>query len=43
MLPLKMGNGMNRYDAIADIHRIVVNSAHNGPNFLGWHRIYLLL
>lgn len=39
----QVGNGMNRYDSIADIHRLVVASAHNGPNFLGWHRIYLLL
>ncbi|OWF55163.1 Tyrosinase-like protein 1 [Mizuhopecten yessoensis] len=31
------------YDALADIHRLVENSAHNGPNFLGWHRIYLAL
>ncbi|XP_060075281.1 tyrosinase-like protein 1 [Ylistrum balloti] len=40
---LPVGNGMNRYDSIADIHRLVIASAHNGPNFLGWHRIYLLL
>ncbi|XP_060075282.1 uncharacterized protein LOC132554972 [Ylistrum balloti] len=33
----------NRYDALADIHRMAVRFAHNGPNFLGWHRFYLML
>ncbi|XP_033754704.1 uncharacterized protein LOC117337715 [Pecten maximus] len=31
------------YDALADIHRLVVDTAHNGPNFLGLHRVYLAL
>ncbi|XP_069112842.1 tyrosinase-like protein 1 [Argopecten irradians] len=39
----RLGNS-NRYDAIANIHRgAVLNSAHGGPNFLGWHRVYLLV
>ncbi|OWF55161.1 uncharacterized protein LOC110463673 isoform X2 [Mizuhopecten yessoensis] len=33
----------NQYDALADIHRMVVTQAHNGPNFLGWHSVYLSL
>ncbi|XP_033755085.1 uncharacterized protein LOC117338035 [Pecten maximus] len=33
----------NRYDALADIHGLVVRSAHNGPNFPGWHRMYLAM
>ncbi|KAJ8302893.1 hypothetical protein KUTeg_019289 [Tegillarca granosa] len=33
------------YDRLAAIHRGVFNlrSAHRGPNFFGWHRIYLLI
>ncbi|XP_033755033.1 tyrosinase-like protein 1 [Pecten maximus] len=39
----RLGNS-NRYDAIANVHRgAVLNSAHGGPNFLGWHRVYLLI
>ncbi|XP_021374237.1 tyrosinase-like protein 1 [Mizuhopecten yessoensis] len=39
----RLGNS-NRYDAIANVHRgTVLDSAHGGPNFLGWHRVYLLV
>ncbi|XP_021356567.1 tyrosinase-like protein 2 [Mizuhopecten yessoensis] len=33
------------YDVISDLHRnnVTINTAHGGPNFLGWHRVYLLL
>ncbi|KAH3800568.1 hypothetical protein DPMN_154201 [Dreissena polymorpha] len=32
------------YDTFAQLHRgIVTTSAHGGPNFLGWHRVYLAL
>ncbi|KAJ8302501.1 hypothetical protein KUTeg_018897 [Tegillarca granosa] len=31
------------YDVIADRHRGVLELAHNGPVFPGWHRIYLLM
>ncbi|XP_052245966.1 uncharacterized protein LOC127854902 isoform X1 [Dreissena polymorpha] len=32
------------YDTFANLHRgIVETSAHRGPNFLGWHRVYLAL
>lgn len=28
----------------ANLHQgIITNSAHGGPNFLGWHRVYLAL
>ncbi|KAI8779245.1 tyrosinase protein tyr-3 [Biomphalaria glabrata] len=34
----------NAYDAIANIHTGTTNLiAHNGPGFLGWHRVYLLM
>ncbi|OWF38462.1 uncharacterized protein LOC110466283 isoform X2 [Mizuhopecten yessoensis] len=34
----------NTFDAIANYHNAKVqNSAHGGPNFLGWHRIYLMM
>ncbi|XP_069112914.1 uncharacterized protein [Argopecten irradians] len=33
----------NRYDALADAHRMAVPIAHNGPNFLGWHRLIIAL
>ncbi|XP_060075291.1 tyrosinase-like protein 1 [Ylistrum balloti] len=34
----------NRFDAIAGFHQgIASRSAHGGPNFYGWHRLYLLL
>ncbi|XP_033754675.1 LOW QUALITY PROTEIN: tyrosinase-like protein 1 [Pecten maximus] len=34
----------NRYDVLANFHQgIASRSAHGGPNFYGWHRIYLLL
>ncbi|XP_053402540.1 tyrosinase-like protein [Mercenaria mercenaria] len=33
-----------RYDMFANLHQgIIVTSAHGGPNFLGWHRVYLAL
>ncbi|KAH3722227.1 tyrosinase-like protein [Dreissena polymorpha] len=33
-----------QYNTFANLHRgIVTTSAHNGPNFLGWHRVYLAL
>ncbi|XP_060070626.1 uncharacterized protein LOC132550550 [Ylistrum balloti] len=33
----------NTYDAIANYHNTEIqHSAHWGPNFLGWHRIYLM-
>ncbi|XP_069114732.1 tyrosinase-like protein 1 [Argopecten irradians] len=38
-----VGPNISRYDAFADIHRLVINSAHGGPNFLGWHAVYLIL
>ncbi|XP_033754705.1 tyrosinase-like protein 1 [Pecten maximus] len=33
------------YYAIAEMHLppAIIQAAHNGPSFLGWHRIYLLL
>ncbi|XP_021374089.1 uncharacterized protein LOC110463628 [Mizuhopecten yessoensis] len=33
------------YYAITDMHMspAIIQAAHNGPNFLGWHRFYLLL
>ncbi|XP_060079092.1 uncharacterized protein LOC132558533 [Ylistrum balloti] len=36
-------NGViSQYDAIAAMHNAqVAGSAHGGPNFLGWHRVYL--
>lgn len=37
------GTGTSRYDTIADLHRIAVDEAHGGPNFLPWHRLYLLM
>ncbi|VDH93946.1 Hypothetical predicted protein [Mytilus galloprovincialis] len=34
----------NNYDVIAGIHSgSTLGPAHQGPNFLGWHRIYLLI
>ncbi|XP_069112470.1 LOW QUALITY PROTEIN: tyrosinase-like protein 2 [Argopecten irradians] len=34
----------NRFDALASFHQgITSHSAHGGPNFYGWHRLYLLL
>ncbi|XP_033755086.1 tyrosinase-like protein 1 [Pecten maximus] len=38
-----VGPNISRYDAFADIHRLVITSAHGGPNFLGWHAVYLIL
>lgn len=33
-----------QYDALANLHQgMIVTSAHGGPNFFGWHRIYLAL
>ncbi|XP_076091664.1 tyrosinase-like protein [Mytilus galloprovincialis] len=36
-------NGRSKYDVLADIHSIAVPNAHDGPNFLPWHRLYLIL
>ncbi|WAR12283.1 TYRO-like protein [Mya arenaria] len=34
----------NMYDALAAIHQgIMTTAAHGGPNFLGFHRVYLLM
>ncbi|XP_063423388.1 uncharacterized protein LOC134707510 [Mytilus trossulus] len=34
----------NKYDALADLHTFAVSpSAHRGPSFPGWHRIFLVL
>ncbi|KAK3086853.1 hypothetical protein FSP39_024431 [Pinctada imbricata] len=34
----------NRYDVLAAIHQGgAIGVAHEGPNFLGWHRVYLLI
>lgn len=34
----------NKYDALASLHHLnTALSAHGGPNFLGWHRVYLVL
>ncbi|XP_053402479.1 putative tyrosinase-like protein tyr-3 [Mercenaria mercenaria] len=33
-----------QYDIFSNLHRgTVVYSGHGGPNFLGWHRVYLVL
>ncbi|XP_076114738.1 tyrosinase-like protein 1 [Mytilus galloprovincialis] len=40
---MSSGTGTSRYDTIADLHRIAVDEAHGGPNFLPWHRLYLLI
>ncbi|XP_052819006.1 tyrosinase-like protein [Mya arenaria] len=33
-----------QYDTFANLHQgIVITSAHEGPNFFGWHRVYLSL
>ncbi|XP_071119942.1 tyrosinase-like protein 1 [Mytilus edulis] len=37
------GGGRSRYDTIADIHGLAMIQAHSGPNFLPWHRLYLLI
>jgi len=37
------GEGRSRYDTIADIHGLAMIQAHDGPNFLSWHRLYLLM
>nr|AHZ34296.1 tyrosinase B5 [Pinctada maxima] len=35
-------NGMSQYDTIAGLHSLqAFPNAHQGANFLGWHRIYL--
>ena len=34
--------GRSKYDIIADIHLTAVMNAHFGPNFLPWHRLYLI-
>ncbi|XP_045194325.2 uncharacterized protein LOC123549947 [Mercenaria mercenaria] len=33
-----------QYNTFANLHQgMVVTSAHNGPNFFGWHRVYVAL
>nr|BAF42772.1 tyrosinase-like protein 2 [Pinctada fucata] len=35
-------SGMSRYNTLAAMHNLqAFGNAHNGPNFLGWHRVYL--
>ncbi|XP_060080686.1 putative tyrosinase-like protein tyr-3 [Ylistrum balloti] len=45
--PIRLSNGGSfiPYDILSDLHRDNPNlrAAHGGPNFLGWHRIYLLI
>ncbi|XP_052093198.1 tyrosinase-like protein 1 [Mytilus californianus] len=36
-------NGRSKYNVLADIHGIAVSNSHFGPNFLPWHRLYLIL
>ncbi|XP_076091665.1 tyrosinase-like protein [Mytilus galloprovincialis] len=36
-------NGRSKYNVLADIHGIAVANSHFGPNFLPWHRLYLIL
>ncbi|XP_063441071.1 putative tyrosinase-like protein tyr-1 [Mytilus trossulus] len=34
----------NKYDALASLHHLnTAAGAHGGPNFPGWHRVYLVL
>ncbi|XP_062621006.1 uncharacterized protein LOC134282625 [Saccostrea cucullata] len=34
----------NKYDALAALHQgITETAAHGGPNFLGWHRVFLIM
>ncbi|XP_069113593.1 putative tyrosinase-like protein tyr-1 [Argopecten irradians] len=34
----------NKYDALASLHHLnTASGAHGGPNFLGWHRVYMVL
>ncbi|KAL4234427.1 hypothetical protein ACF0H5_006074 [Mactra antiquata] len=33
----------NRFDALGRLHELLGERAHDGPNFLGWHRLFLLL
>ncbi|KAL3859844.1 hypothetical protein ACJMK2_010034 [Sinanodonta woodiana] len=43
---LKMDTSVppNKFDALASLHHLnTAESAHGGPNFLGWHRVYLVL
>ncbi|XP_033748667.1 putative tyrosinase-like protein tyr-3 [Pecten maximus] len=44
-IPLQGQGSFVPYDIISDLHRsnASLHKAHRGPNFLGWHRMYLLL
>lgn len=34
----------NKFEAIADMHAgTITNSAHGGPGFLPWHRVYMMI
>ncbi|XP_045192735.2 uncharacterized protein LOC123549032 [Mercenaria mercenaria] len=33
----------NRFDALGRLHELLGERAHDGPNFLGWHRLFLIL
>ena len=33
----------NRFDALGRLHELLGERAHDGPNFLGWHRLYIIL
>jgi len=34
----------NKYDALSSLHHLnIASGAHGGPNFLGWHWVYLVL
>ncbi|XP_060063557.1 uncharacterized protein LOC132544015 [Ylistrum balloti] len=34
----------NKYDSFANLHTgLTTTASHGGPNFLGWHRVYLLM
>ncbi|XP_045207859.1 uncharacterized protein LOC123559808 [Mercenaria mercenaria] len=33
----------NKYDALAQLHYMSVGRAHYGPNFLPWHRLFLVV
>ncbi|XP_069134200.1 tyrosinase-like protein 1 [Argopecten irradians] len=44
-IPVRGHRSFVPYDVISDLHRSneSLHSSHGGPNFLGWHRMYLLL
>ncbi|XP_052818134.1 tyrosinase-like protein [Mya arenaria] len=33
----------NRFDALGRLHELLGVRAHDGPNFLGWHRFFLIV